>query len=70
VEFYIPRRTYKYWTSETGRHDTFSQAVAALAKEYERPTDWVKRHMGDVNDLDAIRQNLADRQQQEDAQSD
>ena len=69
VEFYNPRRTYKYWTSETGRHDTFSQAVAALAREYERPTDWVKRHMGDVNDLDAIRQNLADRKQQEDAQS-
>ncbi len=68
VEFYNPRRTHKYWTSETGRHDTFSQAVAALAKEYERTADWVKRHMGDVNDLYAIRQNLADRRQQEEAQ--
>ena len=70
VEFYNPRRTHKYWTSETGRHDTFSQAVAALAGEFGRPTDWVKRFMGDVNDLDAIRQNLADRKKEEDAQLD
>ena len=55
VEFYNPRRSHKYWTSETGRHNTFSQAVTALAREYERPADWIKRHMGDVNDLDAIR---------------
>ncbi len=68
VEFYNPRRTHKYWTSETGRHDTFSQAVAALAREYERTADWIKRHMGDVNDLNAIRQNLAHRKQQEEAQ--
>ena len=68
VEFYNPRRTYKYWTSETGRYNTFSEAVAALAKEYERPVDWVKRYMGDVNDLHALRKNLSDRKQQEGAQ--
>lgn len=68
VEFYNPRRTYKYWTSETARHNTFSEAMAALAREYERTTDWVKRHMGDVNDLHTIRQNLSDRKQQEGAQ--
>lgn len=68
VEFYNPRRTHKYWTSETDRHDTFNQALTALAKEYERPVDWVKRHMGAVNDLHAIRQNLSNRKQQEDGQ--
>ena len=67
VEFYNPRRTHKYWTSETARHNTFSEATAALAREYDRPTEWVKRHMGDVNDLHAIRQNLATRKHEESA---
>jgi len=68
VEFYNPRRTHKYWTSETARHNTFSAAMAALAKEYERSPEWVKSHMGEINDLNVIRQNLADRKQQEGAQ--
>ena len=68
VEFYNPRRAHKYWTSESDRHNTFNEAMTALAKEYERPPDWVKRHMGEVNDLHAIRQNLSDRKKQEGAQ--
>ena len=68
VEFYNPRRAHKYWTSETARHNTFSEAMGALAREFDRPSDWVKRHMGDVNDLHAIRQNLSDRKQKEGAQ--
>ncbi len=68
VEFYNPRRKHKYWTSETHRHSTFSEALTALATEYERPPDWVKRHMGDVNDLHTIRQNLTDRKNKESAQ--
>ena len=68
VEFYNPRRTHKYWTSETAGHNTFSEALTALAKEYERSTEWVKRHMGEINDLHTIRRNLSDRKQQEGAQ--
>ncbi len=68
VEFYNPRRAHKYWTSENDQHNTFNEAMTALATEYERPADWVKRHMGDVNDLHAIRQNLSDRKKQENAQ--
>ena len=45
-----------------------ASAMAALAREYDRTANWVKRHMGDVNDLHTIRQNLSDRKQQEDAQ--
>jgi hypothetical protein len=68
VEFYNPRRTHKYWTGETAKHNTFGEAMLALAKEYDRSPEWVKRHMGGVNDLHAIRQNLVRRKQQEGAQ--
>jgi len=68
VEFYNPRRTHKYWTSETAKHDTFGEAMLVLAKEYDRSPEWVKRHMGEINDLQAIRQNLVRSKQQEGTQ--
>ena len=68
IEFYNPRRAHKYWTSETARHSTFKEAMAALAKKYERSPEWVKNHMGEVNDLNTIHQNLRQRQQQESTQ--
>ncbi len=68
IEFYNPRRTHKYWTSETAKHNTFGEAMLVLAKEYDRSTEWVKRHMGEINDLHAIRRNLVRRKQQEAAQ--
>jgi hypothetical protein len=68
VEFYNPRRKHKYWTSETARHDTFREAMLALANEYGRSTEWVKRHLGEVNDLHTIRKNLTVRKQHEAAQ--
>jgi hypothetical protein len=42
--------------------------MLALAKEYDRSPEWVKRHMGEINDLQAIRENLVRRKQQEAAQ--
>jgi hypothetical protein len=68
IEFYNPRRTHKYWTSETAKHNTFGEAVLVLAKEYDRSPEWVKRHMGEINNLQAIRGNLMRRKQQEGGQ--
>ena len=60
--FYNPRRPHKYWTSATSKHNTFSQAVSALAKEYGHSPQWVQQHMGDSNNLDTIHQNLRNHQ--------
>jgi ribonuclease HI len=61
LEFYNPRRPQKYWTSETAKHHTFKEAVAALAKRYERSPEWIQHHMGDTNDLDEIHRNLSNK---------
>lgn len=60
IKFYNPRRPRKYWTSETAKHDTFEEAVEALAKLYDRSPVWIQHHMGDTNNLDEIHQNLSD----------
>ena len=59
LKFYNPRRPQKYWTSETAKHNTFKEAVAALAKQYDRSPDWIQHHMGDTNNLDEIHRNLS-----------
>jgi hypothetical protein len=59
LEFYNPRRPHKYWTSATAKHDTFKEAVSALAKAYDRPPEWVQQHMGKTNNLSEIHDNLA-----------
>ncbi|MEE9536095.1 MAG: hypothetical protein V3V51_01520 [Desulfobacterales bacterium] len=56
--FYNPRRPQKYWTLKTAKHNTFKEAVAALAKQYDRSPDWIQHHMGNTNDLDEIHRNL------------
>ncbi len=56
--FYDPRRPKKFWSSETRHHGSFPEAVAALAAEYERPSEWVERHLADTNDLAEIRRIL------------
>ncbi|HEX5680479.1 MAG TPA: hypothetical protein VFX82_06560 [Desulfobacterales bacterium] len=64
VPFYDPRRTtQKYWSRSDRRHDTFPEAVAALAEEFERPAKWVEENMGDANDLAIIRETLSGRKQ-------
>ena len=59
LEFYNPRRPHKYWTSATAKYDTFKEAIAALAKQYDRSPDWIQHHMGSTNDLDQIHRNLS-----------
>jgi hypothetical protein len=59
LEFYNPRRPLKYWTSPSSKHQTFAEAIAALAKQYDRSPEWIQQQMGDTNDLDEIHRNLA-----------
>jgi hypothetical protein len=59
LEFYNPRRPLKYWASATSKHQTFNEAIAALAKQYDRSPQWIQQHMGETNDLDEIHQNLS-----------
>jgi hypothetical protein len=61
IEFYNPRRAQKYWTSSTSKHNTFSNAITALAKQYDRPSQWVQKYMGQTNDLLKIHENLKTR---------
>ena len=56
--FYDPRRTYKYWTGKNSKHKSYSEAIQALAKKYNRPSAWIQANMGDTNDLAEIHQNL------------
>jgi len=58
TEFYNPRRPQKYWTASDARHNTYEEAVEALAREFGKPPAWVERHLGDANDIDLIRQAL------------
>jgi len=57
--FYDPRRTHKYWASETSRHDSFNGAIDALARKFDRTPEWIKAHMSATNDLTAIHRNLS-----------
>ncbi len=61
LTFYNPRRPQKYWTSATAKHNTFKDAVATLARQYDRSPDWIQHHMGNTNDLEEIHRNLANK---------
>ena len=63
--FYNPRRSYQYWTGANSKHKTYKEAIASLAKEYERSPEWVQQYMGTTNDLGEIHQNLANRKKTE-----
>ncbi|MGE5256302.1 MAG: hypothetical protein ACM3KE_06505 [Hyphomicrobiales bacterium] len=63
VLFYDPRRAKKYWSSPTAHHDSYRDAIAALAAEFDRPAQWVEENMGDTNDLGKIRDNLSAKKQ-------
>jgi hypothetical protein len=58
IEFYNPRRTYPYWTSETSRYKTFKEAIDDLSKTYDSAPEWIQENMGATNDLDEIHRNL------------
>jgi len=68
IEFYNPRRPQKYWTAQDARHNTFTEAMAAFAREFGKPADWIETHMGDSNDLELIRNALRDAQVAEKAE--
>ena len=61
VLFYDPRRPKKYWSSPTRQHDSYREAVFALAADFDHPVEWVEQHMIDSNDLMEIRHHLDDR---------
>ncbi|MGD2272754.1 MAG: hypothetical protein PVI06_20325, partial [Desulfobacterales bacterium] len=61
ILFYNPRRPYKYWTSQASRHRSLKEALAALARQYDRPLKWVRTHIGNTNDLAEIHKNLSQR---------
>lgn len=58
--FYDPRRPQKYWSDKNSKHDSYNDAIQALAKKYNRSPEWIQDHMGDSNDLEEIHRNLAD----------
>jgi hypothetical protein len=60
--FFNPRREKRFWASETSRHDSLDDAVAALADLYHRTPEWVQSHMGEENALQAIHQKLSEKQ--------
>jgi len=65
IEFYNPRRAQKYMTAPDASHDSFHEALNALARDFDKPPDWVEQHMGESNDVDQIRQNLKAAQESE-----
>jgi len=58
IEFYNPRRAEKYWTGPEARHKSYTEAIQALAREFNKTADWIERFMGDSNDLEQIRASL------------
>jgi hypothetical protein len=59
LQFYNPRRAYKYWSGPNTKHHTLEEAVAALAEKFDRSPEWVQQHLGDTNDLAQIYRNLS-----------
>jgi hypothetical protein len=59
LQFYNPRRPQKYWTGAASKHHSFKEAIATLAKQYDRSPEWIQHHMGETNDLSEIHQNLS-----------
>ena len=60
VQFYDPRRRFKYWSGPERRHDTLEEAVEALAMQYDRSPEWIKAHLGSSNDLAEIHHRLSE----------
>ena len=57
--FYNPRREYKYQISADKKFHTYREAIDALASEFQASPEWVETHMGQENDILAIRRNLS-----------
>jgi hypothetical protein len=64
-QFYNPRREHVYWVSATSKHNSFEAAIGALAERYQRSPEWIRKHMGQSNDLSEIHRNLESRMAEE-----
>ena len=58
LQFYNPRREYKYQIDASRKFHTYHEAIQALAQEYEVSPQWVESHMGENNEVAVIHQNL------------
>ena len=58
LTFYDPQRSDKYWTDKNTRHQSYTDAIEALAKKYGQSPEWIQANMGRTNDLSEIHQNL------------
>jgi hypothetical protein len=63
ISFYDPRRAKKYWSSANDHHESYPEALSALAAEFNRPASWIEDNMGESNDLREIRDILTTRSQ-------
>jgi hypothetical protein len=59
IQFYDPRRHYKYQTGTTNRYHTLKEAVDDLATKFDKTPRWVEMNLGDTNDLGQIYRNLS-----------
>jgi hypothetical protein len=65
IEFYNPRRSSPYWTSASSKHKSFKEAIQAFASQYNRSPEWIRKNMGQTNDLGEIHSTLRMRDTQE-----
>jgi len=59
IQFYDPRRHYKYQTGTTTSYHTLKEAVDDLAAKFGKTPRWVELNLGDTNDLGQIYRNLS-----------
>ena len=59
IQFYDPRRHYKYQTDTANRYHTLKEAVDDLAAKFDKTPRWVEMNLGDTNDLGQIYRNLS-----------
>ncbi|MGB5421449.1 MAG: hypothetical protein WBN03_04775 [Desulfobacterales bacterium] len=59
IQFYDPRRHYKYQTGTTTSYHTLKEAVGDLANKFNKTPRWVELNLGDTNDLGQIYRNLS-----------
>ncbi|MGA9261757.1 MAG: hypothetical protein WBV95_07275 [Desulfobacterales bacterium] len=59
IQFYDPRRHYKYQTGTATSVHTLKEAVDDLAAKFDKTPRWVELNLGDTNDLGQIYRNLS-----------
>ena len=67
--FYSADREQPYWACQNSHHNTRSDAIKALAEQFDRSPTWVEQYMGAENTLIAIHASLVRRRSMEDGRS-